>query len=230
MSILLGHEWVVNLDHPDSVLLSLVVDQLEMTQHLGAVVRVVVEEDGEELELVDHLGQQLPVDVLHGVLLHLVEQPGEQLRLLGSVSVVDARLRVLEVEDGREGINSILRGKVRLVGLDKHDSDSVGIVVYLFKLFDRLVTGFAVLGVEIDHHVLVLSHEVVDLLGVEILDHVQVGGQLGLHPLPDRLLVHQVVLVDLVINMMRMMMMILRLRIVMVISRGCHHRPQARHS
>ena len=75
---------------------------------------ILTEEDAEELLLGDHLEEEVAVDVLDGVLLHLVEQPGEQLRLLGSVAVVDARLRVLEVEDGREGINSILRGKVRL--------------------------------------------------------------------------------------------------------------------
>jgi hypothetical protein len=47
---------------------------------------VLTEEDGEELEVVDHLVEKIPVDVLYGVLLHLVQQPGQQLCLLSCVS------------------------------------------------------------------------------------------------------------------------------------------------
>ena len=50
-----------------------------MAEHLGALLAGVVEEDGEELELIGHLGQQLPVDVLDGVFFHLVEGSTEGL-------------------------------------------------------------------------------------------------------------------------------------------------------
>ena len=61
------------LDHPDPILSGLVVDELEVAEHLGALFAGVEEEDGQELELIGHLGEQLSVDVLDGVFLHLGE-------------------------------------------------------------------------------------------------------------------------------------------------------------
>ena len=42
MAVLLGHEGVVNLDHLDPILQGLVVDQLQMSKHLGRVLLVSV--------------------------------------------------------------------------------------------------------------------------------------------------------------------------------------------
>ena len=49
---------------------------------LGAL----TEKDGEELVLLDHGEEQLPVDVLDRVLLHLVQEPGQQLPALAGIS------------------------------------------------------------------------------------------------------------------------------------------------
>ena len=47
---------------------------------------ILTEENSEELVLADHPDEQVPVDVLYSVLLHLVEQPSQQLRLLPCVA------------------------------------------------------------------------------------------------------------------------------------------------
>ena len=56
-------------------------------------------------------------------------------------TVIDAGLLVLKVEDGGELGDAELRGKVRVVSLDKLDADSVSVVVNLLQLLDCLVTG-----------------------------------------------------------------------------------------
>ena len=48
--------------------------------------QILTEENSEELVLADHPDEQVPVDVLYCVLLHLVEQPSQQLRLLSCVA------------------------------------------------------------------------------------------------------------------------------------------------
>ena len=150
---------------------------------------------------------------------YLVEKPGEKFRLLCRVTIVDARLLILEVQDRRERLDAELRGEVRLVRLDELHTHGVSIVVNLLQLLDGLVTGLAVLGVEVDHDVLVLGHQVVYLLSVQVLDNIKVRLQLCLDPLPEQVvdgdgkderygndegiaspdgfLVHEVVLIDL---------------------------------
>lgn len=46
---------------------------------------MLTEEDTEELLLGDHLEEEVAVDVLDGVLLHLVEQPRQELALLARI-------------------------------------------------------------------------------------------------------------------------------------------------
>lgn len=53
---------------------------------IATVLASLTEEDGEELGVVDVLEEEVPVDVLHRVLLHLVQQPSQELVLLARVA------------------------------------------------------------------------------------------------------------------------------------------------
>ena len=101
----------------------------------------------EELKVFNHPGEEVPVDVLDGVLLHLVQEPGQQLGLLARVAVVDARLLLFKVQDGGKLGDAVPLGKGGVVGLDELDADGVGVVVDLLELLDGLVAGLAVGGV-----------------------------------------------------------------------------------
>ena len=117
---------------------------------------------------------------------YLVEKPGEKFRLLCRVTIIDAWLLILEVQDRRERLDAELRGEVRFVRLDELHTHGVRIVVNLLQLLDGFVTGLAVGGVEVDHDVLVLGHQFVYLLSVQVLNDIKVGLKLCLDPLPEQ--------------------------------------------
>lgn len=144
---LLGFVVIVDLDESDIVLITLVVNVLQLGQHLLRSLGVlVVEQHRNVLHLFDDHVQHLIGDVLDLIRAGLAVEPLEHVLLILHVTFVHGWDTLLEVNELGELGDAVVLGFLGVVHLDEVDAQLVALVVDVLQFVQDLV-GFLVIVV-----------------------------------------------------------------------------------